>query len=311
VQEPALRDNLLNHVVRPLLGATSLDGLVAEFDAAFRDGVAVIVRANDYPDMGPDGPPHNDAVVPAWTVALWMESRERVDELRQKVIQNQGRFGIQGRESGSPGVFTNEVQGGFTVYEYWSPAIQGTGHVASVNAGQLFLFSNSYQMIGQVLATYHQGGARAPRLADVPAFQNLMQEGQPNSSLLAYVQPGPFLPALRKMWARGAADDLFTDVDWQTLRAQFGREIVSQRFPGELWGRLSESTQAQVDRLVDERIAGYQATERERALPARLEALDRRIEWLSGIDAALLQWRFAERSLDLAVRALFRAAPRP
>lgn len=311
VQEPALRENLVSHLVRPLFGGSSVDKLVDELDAAFRDQVAVIVRANDYPDMGPDGPPHNDTVVPAWAVVLWVESREKIDELRQKVIQNQARFGIQGRASGSSGVFTNEVQGGFVVYEYWSPAIQGTGHLSSVNDGQLFVLSNSYQMIGQVLGTYYQGGARNPRLADQVDFQNLMQEGQASSTVLAYLQPAGLVPTLAAMGRRTAEDDLLTVVDWQAKRVEFGKAVVAERFPSEVWGRLSTSIQDQVDVEVDKRVEAFQQELRERELPRRLEAVNEQMELLRGVDGALVQLRLTERALDLAVRALFAAAARP
>jgi len=311
VQEPALRDNLVSHLVRPLFGGASTDVLVAELDGAFRDQAALIVRPNDYPAMGPDGPPHNDLVVPAWSLILWVESRDKVDALRQKVIQNQARFGIQGRESGSGGVFTNEVEGGFVVYEYWSPAIPGTGHLASVNDGQLFVLSNSYQMIGQVLATYYQGGARYPRLADEVSFVNLMQEGQASSTALVYVQPGRILPTLRGMARRTAEDDLFRTVDWASLRAEFGKAEVAQNYSSEVWGRLSQETSDRVEVAVDGRIAAFQAEQREAELPRRIEALERRIQMVAGVDALLVQLRLGERSMEIALRALFAAAPRP
>ncbi len=307
-QEPALRDNLVNGIARPIWGANTLDPIVDDLDGAFRDQVALIVRPNDYPSMGPDGPPHNDREVLCWTIALWVENRERLVELRDRVIQNQGRFGIQGRTPGSSGVFTNEVQGGFQVYEFWSPVIDGTGHVASVDDGQLFLISNSYQMIGHVLSTYYQGGTRFPQLTSRGPFLALVPTGLVSSTAFVWIQPAGGLDALRRLWSQAARDDVLRDVDWVAERQRTAVRIAQERFPGTSYDALPDGQRLQVDALVDESMAGARDRLRAERLPGLLADVDRRVEWAGSIEGGMVQVQLGQRTLELAARLLF-AAP--
>ena len=148
--EPALQDNF-NDMVRAVWGYPDGSDLIDELDAGLKNRLALVVLNNDYPDEGIEGPPHDDQPAFVWAVVGWAKDKDILEAFRQKVISNQGRFGIQGRTSGSAGVFTNIVGGGLKVYEYWSPLVPGTGHMASVVSDEVFIISNHNKLIADIL----------------------------------------------------------------------------------------------------------------------------------------------------------------
>jgi len=130
--------------------------LLKELSELFRGRVALAARANDYEYVEEMDPPHDGREVQAWAVILWLDSESEqavdgVDRHHNLVHCHYDRFGLKSPHQGERGVFRNEIAGGFQVWEFWNPLIPGTGHIATGTAGEVYLISNSYKMVEDVL----------------------------------------------------------------------------------------------------------------------------------------------------------------
>jgi hypothetical protein len=297
--EPALVSNI-DDQARSVWGYADHQPLIDDLDAAFQSRFALCLRPNDYPDEGPSGPPHDPAEVPAWAVILWVGERSKIEEVRNRVVSRQGDFGIQGHQPGSSGVFENTVQGGHKVTEYWSVFVPGTGHVATLELGDVFILSNSHQMLGHMVKTYYDGAPRFPRLAEEPFFESAVNTGLPSANLLLWLNPRAVADTTRKIARQRARDDVV--IDWTVERPRIEKLVLKEKFPGETWGALSPDVEEALQLAVQPELDAFQTEfkrEHSRALQKRYEERIAAAEILRG---ALFELSIDQKELDLLVR---------
>ncbi len=309
--EIAARDNL-DDVVREVWGHPDSRPLIDEIDRTFHDRAALILRANDYEDAA-GGPPNDGQEVFAWAFVLWSEGKDRIAEIRKKIVDNQGYFGIQGATPAEPGVFTNETPGGQEIYEYWSPFIPGTGHFASVmdsDQGELFfILSNEHRMLGQILKTKIEGGARHPRLSENPRFEALVSSGMPGASLMVYANPKVAGKTLREIADRAAEAEADMAIDWKFMREKIDRDVLNQNFPDWNYETLSEEEFQQLELLAKPARDQYAADVRESAVPQLRAGYERSILYAEEVSGALLEIDFDPKKVDVFVRLLMDLKP--
>jgi hypothetical protein len=298
--ERALQDNL-DDLVREIWTYPDVGPLIDELDAAFHDRIAVVVGANDYPP-DPNGPPHNDDPVLAWSLVLWVDNVEKVEELRKKIIDNQKSFGIQGRESGSPGVFTNELRGGQIYHEYWSQFVPGTGHIATVMDQGVFLISNSFGMLDEIVKTRYEGAPAFPRLAEEPRFQALVESSMPYASLILWGNPSGLASTLRAMAQRRAEDEV--DPNWAVMRAKIDRDVLAKNFPDWNYDELTQDQSDQLEVFAGPERNRYERELREAQVPALRAVYERDIVYLEQVPAALFEVALSPKSFELSARVL-------
>lgn len=317
--EPALIENL-EDVVRSAWGYADLHPLIDDVVGSCKDRVAVLVRRNDYPDDPdadgdgqPDGPPHNDIPVYAWAVVLWLTEKEqaaftddtvigKIEETIRTIVENQSSFGIQGREPGSIGVFTNKVKGGHVVYEYWSQLIDGTGHVATLQMNEFFLISNHHKLLGDLVQTYYQGAPSYPRLAEETWFQTQVNAGLPSANALLWLDPRAVSATRRALAAERAERGVA--IDWEVERPRIEKKILKERFPGETWGALSPGVEEQLGMIYDEEASEFERTFRSQHEPAMRARLEQEIEASEILRGALLELSISQSDFDLFGRLI-------
>ncbi len=317
--EPALVENL-EDVVRSAWGYADLHPLIDDVVGACRDRVAVFVRKNDYPDDPdadgdglPDGPPHNELPVYAWAVVLWLTEKEqqafaddavigKVEETIRTIVENQSSFGIQGREPGSIGVFTNKIKGGHLVYEYWSQLIDGTGHLATLQMNEYFVISNHHKFLGDVEQTYYQGAPSYPRLAEDTWFQTQVNAGLPSANALVWLDPRAVSATRRALAAERAERGVA--IDWTVERPRIEKKILKERFPGETWGALSPAVEEELGALYDQEAAEFERTFRSQHEPAVRARLVQEIEASELLRGALLELSIDQSDFDLFGRLI-------
>lgn len=297
--EPALRTNL-EDLFRNTGKYPSLDALVAELDGALKDRAAFIVRANDY-QVDPNGPPNDGQPVPAWALVLWPKNAETIRALRDTIGTNSAKFGLQGRTPGEAGYFKNFTKG-FEIREYWSRFVPGTGMIATCNANELTIVSNSFQMLSHILLTATQESAEYPRLADEPTFLALARTLEKGGHLAAYVNPKALVPVLRIGTRRAAEDSIV--VDWKAERARLEDKALREQFPGSRRGQLSPDVQEKVDAIVDPQLVQMEKELREQRVPQLMAAQERVYTYLSAARAALAVLKLDPKTFDLSVRAV-------
>jgi hypothetical protein len=308
--EPATRD-LIEDTFRNTGRYSSLDQLIEELDGSFKDRIAIVVRPNDYPD-DPTGPPHTDDPVFTVAVVTWHQDREKVEDLRELIGQNGARFGLQGREPGTPGYFKNDVEGGFRVYEFWSQFVPGTGMIAMTTTnlgGGVTVVANSFQMLGHILKTFTQGGPRYPQLGQDGRFLGLVNSSLAHANMVVYVDPRAAAETLRRQARRSAEDAV--RIDWKAERARVEAKIVRDRFPGQRPGALPPDVQAQVDALVEPELKALRDRVYAEQVPAIVARRERLIALSEAVPGALLMLALDQKSLDLSLRVPVDLAPAP
>ena len=246
---------------RNVWGYSDIYPLLADISAVFDDRFAIFLRNLDYPEeTSADSPLHDDAIVPAWAIALEVDDAEELERLRSQIRKNPSAFGIRGRDPSKGGVFTNEVSGGGVVYEYHSIAVPGTGHIATIemfgpSGKKYFLVSNSHQFLGQVFVTYRGG---RPNLAEDNWFQTLVNAGLPSADLVAWLNPRAVSATTRAMAKKDAELDVALGIDWARERPPIEDRVLTQNFPGQRRGALSAGDQATYERLVAEAVDAFE-----------------------------------------------------
>jgi hypothetical protein len=295
------------------IGYTGTDQLIEELDALFRGRFALIVRENDF-KMNPEkDPPHNDEPVPAVALVLWTDRGEKakakIEELHQLVVRQQQRLQLQGRTPGSSGVFRNSVRGGFEIWEFWSPFIDGTGHLATAFDEDLYVISNSFLMVENVFNVYRQGGAAYPRLADRPQFSKLLSDGLDQANAVLWLDPHQLAPILRKQSQRTAERDVRSRIDWDLERRREEDKVLREEFPGEARGSLSPETQAKLNQRVDERIDQLERKILDEQVPALRAAYERRLVYLQAVSGVLAMVALDPKFLELSFEAIVPLEP--
>ncbi len=302
--EPALKTNL-EDAFRNTGKYQSLAQLVTELDGALKDRFAVIVRPNDYPP-DPDGPPNDGQPVPAIALVLWTQHVDTVNALRE-LIGGQGvKFGMQGRKPGEPGYFRN-TEAGHDTREFWSRFVPGTGVIATGNSGDLTIVTNSIGMLGHLLKTYTQGGAKYPRLSEDSRFESLVQTSIDRANLVVWANPRTGTPILRQTAQRVAEDSI--RIDWNMERARVEEQVLRESFPGEKRGQLSPETQAKVDEIVDPKLKEIETRIRGEQVPALMAAQDRLFTYAEAMTAGLVMLALDPKSFELSIRAVVPLPP--
>lgn len=298
--ERALQDNL-NDLVRDVWRHPNAQPLIEDLDKAFQDRAVIILRENDYPEEA-NGPPHDDTPVFAWAAILWIDNLNTIGEISRAITDNQAIFGIHGREPGSTGVFTNEVDGGHLIHEYWSPFIPGTGHLASAIVEDRFILSNSFQMVEQLLKTFYEGAPKYPRLSDEPRYQALVSSALGSANLAIWARPEGLAGSLRKM-ARRAAEDAVV-IDWSTMRGQIDRRVLRENFPDWNFDTLSEDQAKRLEILAEPERDKYARDLREAQVPALQAKYERQITYLEAISGVLLELGLEPKHFEVSGRIL-------
>jgi hypothetical protein len=302
--EPALKTNL-EDAFRNTGKYQSLAQLVTELDGALKDRFAVIVRPNDYPP-DPEGPPNDGQPVPAVAIVLWTQHVDTVNALRE-LIGGQGvKFGLQGRKPGEPGYFRN-TEAGHDTREFWSRFVPGTGVIATGNSGDLTIITNSIGMLGHLLKTYTQGGAKYPRLSEDPSFESLVHTSIERANALVWANPRTGAPILRQSAQRVAQDSI--QIDWKLERARAEDQAIREQLPGKKRGELSPEDQAKVDEIVDPRLKSLEARIRAEQVPALMAAQERWITYLEAMQSALVMLALDPKAFELSIRAVVPLPP--
>jgi hypothetical protein len=299
--EPALKQNI-EDLFRSTGKYSNLEKLVAELDSALKDRAALIIRPNDYPP-DPEGPPHNDAPVPAMALVLWPKNFDQVNALRQLIGEQGQHFGLKGRKPNDPGFFKNS-ESGYETREYWSTGVDGTGIVVTANAAQLTIVTNSLGMMGHLLKTYTQKSARYPSLADDERFQALLQSSLKRANFLVYANPATIAPILRNRAQQIAAIAATSAFDTHAERARLETKILRDVYAGRTQDALSPPERVEFDAKVDEEMKALRKRVKEEQIPALMAEQERRITWLEGLTGGILMLALDPKSFDLSVRII-------
>ncbi|MCC7013225.1 MAG: hypothetical protein IT454_11740 [Planctomycetes bacterium] len=308
--EPAQRQ-LLDDTLRSTGQYNGTPAFIKELETLFKGRIGLIARDNDYPvSSAENDPPHNDVPVPAMTFVFWTvgtaKAHERIAQLQKLVSDNQGKFGLKGR-SGKGGVFIHNLAGGFEAWEYWSPFIDGTGHIAVARDNELYFLSNSYALVSDLL---NRGNpeARVERLSDRPEFTQLVNEGLQASNAFIWFNPRATAKTLRAFADYNALDEIRsrieTTVDWNLERAREEDRVLREQFPGKRRGQLDADTQRQLDEIVQPLLDAREQTLIREQVPALKAAFERQIKYLEMCSAALLTIQLDPKYFDLALSAI-------
>ncbi len=300
--EPAARDNL-DDLVREVWGHPDYGPLVAELDGAFHDRALFIVRNDDYV-VDEDGPPHDGSTVFAWSLVLWIDDAAKIEELRKKVVDNQVYFAIHGASPGEGGVYTNKVSGGQLIYEYWSPLLPGTGHLASMtDTGQgIFVLSNHHRMIGQVLKTWFEGAPEYPRLAEVPRYEALVTSGATHANAVVYVNPQGAASTLRELADRAARDRVV--IPWDVKRDEIDRAVLEEHFPDRVYEQLTEAEREELEIYARPARDRFEREFRDERVPEFRAEFERQILYAEQCPGALIEFGLDAKEITVFARWL-------
>lgn len=308
--ERAMIDNIVTEIVQPIFGYATIDPLIADFEAAFADRVAIIVGPNRYPQYEDDAPT-NDRPTFAWSIALWVDDIDMLyspDNTRAGLLnkledpKHAARLGLEGRD-GAPGIYTNK-DGGFPLTEYWSPFIAGTGHVSTGVSQGVFLLSNHFRMVGEVfkLQAGSEPNSKVDALADRGDFLAMMNNGPSSLSSMAWFDPAAIDGDLVKVMRRRALDDLESQIDWDVEKPRIQRELLAANFPGERLGALSDDVRAELDMLYLDAADVYRKQFRSERLPQIEADITATLEYLAGIERALFGLRLDDKDFEVDLR---------
>jgi hypothetical protein len=305
--EQALRSNL-EDLLRSTGEFPDTESFVNQLDALFKSRVALIVRPNDYPVNSAKDPPNDGRPIPAWAVVLWTDgsdkSRARIEELHQIIVRNQGRIGLEGRNAGDRGVFTNKGPGGVDLWEFWSKLIPGTGHIATAQYQDMYIISNSFLMTGEVVRVFITGGETYPRLSERAEFAPLLSSSLPQANLLVWVDPRSLGKIRRQFAQRAAEDEVSASIDWKSERARIEDQVLRESFPGKKRGELDEETQMKLNELVNPKIDELDKKLRSEQIPAVRAKYEREILYSEACSAFLALLALDPKNFQLSVRAL-------
>lgn len=305
--EPALRTNL-EDLLRSTGEFPDAITFVTEMDSLFKNRMALVLRPNDYTYDVKRDPPNDGRPAIAWCLVVWMEdpakSGARINQLHQVVNRNQGRFGIEGRSAGEPGVFKNVVAGGFEIWEFWQKFVPGTGHIATCQVGDMYWVSNSFKMLDDMLPTYHNGAPGSPRLTDVAEFNALYASTPGSGNVVVWINPRSLAVVRRQFARRDAEQSVLSRIDWKVERARLEDRFLKEKFPGQRRGELSPETQAQLDLFVDPELEAMDARLRSEQVPAAMAELERQIVYSESARCLLAVLSLDPKAISLCLRVL-------
>jgi hypothetical protein len=305
--EPALRANV-DEFVRSTGKYDGAEALVAELDALFRGRLALIVRPNDYPVDEANDPPNDGAPTFAMALVLWTDGSERaratIEELHDIVVTKQQALGIQGPDPDKGGVFKFKVQSGHDTWEFWSPLVPGTGHLAVVVDGPRYILSNNFRMLGDLIATFYGRTPGRGSLSRQVAFQGLADEGLDNANALVWVAPGSLAETARAMSDRAASDAVLGNVDMARERLREEALVLRQEFGGRRVQELSVDERARLDELVDARMGDLQTRLIAEQVPALRDTYVRRVGYAEAVQSMLMMVAFDPKWMEVSLGAI-------
>lgn len=302
--EPALRSNL-DDFARGTGKYANAEALVAELDALFRGRIALILRRNDYASDAANDPPNDGAPVFAMAVVLWTDgsakAQAKINELRRLVASHQGSLGLQGREPGKGGVYSNILaKTGNEVWEYWTPLVTGTGHLADMIDNELYILSNSFRMLSDLIETLRRPTTNSALVKDV-TFQGLVQEGLDHANALVWVAPRELAETLRQMSERTASNAVLGAFDMARERVREEGLVLRQDFGGRRAQELAPDEKARLDELVDARMESLRQRALTEQVPALQAAYLRRIQYAELCKAALWIVSFDPKWMEMSL----------
>lgn len=284
--------------------------LITEFDSALRNRIAVIVRPNDF-DYRYDGPiedqdpPHDGTPVPAVAIVFWTNgdaaASEKIAELHQLIARNQTKIGIEGRNPGDRGVFTNVLAGGYQVWEFWSQLIPGTGHLSAGEALDLYILSNSYKMVEHVIFTRFSDTGQ---LSEAPSFGALVASGQPEANLAFWMNPRELAPMRRDLATLQAENEVRSQIVWERERPRVEREVLAERYASKGRSQLAPAEQQALDVIVSGRLDEWLEDLLEEQVPQRRAGLERQVIYSEAVAGILGLLSADPRRLGLSLRAV-------
>jgi hypothetical protein len=305
--EPALRSNA-EDLLRSTGVYTGSEPLITEIEELFRDGVALIVRENDYPVDAQKDPPNNGLPTYAVALVLWTDgsekARTKIDELQTLVVRNQQALGLRGANPGAAGVFYNEVGSGHMIWEFWSPLITGTGHLATVVDDRRFIVSNSFRMLGDVIGTLYRRQGSRPALSEALEFKGLVNEGLLQANALLWLAPRKLGPTARKMAGFTAHNQVLGSLDQAKERVREEALVLRQDFGGRSVGQLGPDEKAKLDESVNARMDALQQKQLGEAVPALTAAFERRQAYLEYFGSMLCMLALDPKHMELSLGAL-------
>lgn len=293
--EPAMRDNLEAMVRRAKF--PSLDDLVNRLDNSLIDRIAFFVRPNDYPYVEGNDPPNDGKKVFAWMVMAWMSDREEISTMRDMFGNAGSRIGLQGRTPGAPGFFSNTVSGDLKLYEFWSMLVPGTGHIATMNYGEILLISNQFQLVDDAarLAVKRNSG-----LAGDYLFTSTLEKGLGSANVAVYLNPSTGTDLLVGQARAGAELRLQNSIDYRMERPKAERRVLAESFGGKPRSGLNADEDLRFKQLVDEEMVNLRDRIVEENLPRELKSIDDLATYLNGIARSLTLIDFDERSFKIS-----------
>lgn len=309
--EPALVSNFETEIVRPVFGYANLQPLLGDLDVAFRDRAIVIVRKNDFPQDANQPIPNDGRPTLAWAIGLWVENGTKIEELQQKLTNNAGRLGLRGPQnpdgSYGPGIYTNTVAGGLRIYEYWSPFVPGTGHVASMLDSKLFFVANHWLMLNLIASTVYDRERKFPSLAGDSAFAGLVNTALPAQTFALYAQPKAIGDDVRKLLRDNAEGQMSELLDWEVEGPRIRRQVLARTQPGKRLEELSDPERAELEMVAGPELEAFRAEFRSKNLPVLLGRFEKQWRAAEAFEGLLFSLRLEPKDFQIALRALLPA----
>ncbi|MCB9915275.1 MAG: hypothetical protein H6828_09010 [Planctomycetes bacterium] len=297
--EPAAR-GLIEDELQKTGKYTSLAQVVEELDSALLDRCVLVVRDNDYPP-DPDGPPHDAQPVPAVGLVFWVAEggNEKIVKLRDAIGGRGPAIGLVGRKPGESGYYSNFV-GGHEIREFWTPAIPGTGVIATGITGEVCLVTNSFRMIDHLYKTWTQGAPSFPRLSERPDFGALARSSKYGANLAVWVDPGAAVRTLEKQARQRAEDSI--EIDWALERAQTEAKVLRDQYGGRSKDALGEVERTDFESDVDAKLSEIETNIKSQQIPALMAQYEREFTYMKAVRGALLMLALDPKFFDLSMR---------
>lgn len=285
--------------------------LIEELKQLFSGKVAVVMRG-PYPRKD-DDPPTDGLEALSWAVVIWhdgsQETRDKFREYHELVHRHHDKFGLEDLTTGGHGVYEHTLNqaGGFRVWEFWSPLVTGTGHISAGHNGRVYVVSNHYALVGDVLS--HVGSlGRAEelqRLGGRVDFKGLVRGGQGSSNFVFWADPKVVAAYYEKHAREWSRLEVRSRLDDREERAKLEAQVSRESFEGRPLVRLSPEEQATMNTMVDQAFDEMLARIESEQAPIFRAKTMRQAAYLKSFNAFLGMMRLDPKHLELSVRLLF------
>lgn len=290
----------------------NLNQLVDHVSGGLADRLALIVRENDFEEKA-DDPPNDGRVVFLVSLVVWYtDGGKVVEEMRELIGYNGDIFGLQGRNPGDPGYYTNVIDG-VSVHEFWNRVgIPGTGVMATFNRkipdkpglGRTYVFNN--QNAAPLLAkTYNQRAYQS--LADRPDFQELLEKSVDSANLLVWWNPQEARKTLLDQAAQRAREEASSELagagDWSQERRQAEMRILQENWPGMSRQELDEPDEMRFEELVVDELQRLRRQRVGELAPQLQREMERQVEMSQAMTAGLMMLNLDPREFRVSLRA--------